>query len=61
MSNQSAKRQTRESTSKDGVTFIAAWIPDETVAALDRAVQREDTDRSKLMRKALRAYLAKTA
>lgn len=61
MSQQQNKRQIRGSVQKEGATFIAAWIPDETVAALDKAVKREDTDRSKIMRKALRAYLARTS
>ena len=61
MNDQPAKRQKRGAVQKEGATFIAAWIPDATVAALDRAVVREDTDRSKLMRKALHAYLRSEA
>lgn len=59
MSKPSAKRPTRGAVQKTGSTFIAAWIPDEIVAAIDSAVQREDTDRSKILRKALRSYLAR--
>lgn len=59
MSTTSNKRQPRGAVQKAGSTFIAAWIPDEIVAAIDRAVLSEDTDRSKVIRKALRNYLNK--
>jgi metal-responsive CopG/Arc/MetJ family transcriptional regulator len=61
MPNQQPKRQTRGAVQKDGATFIAAWVPDDVVLAMDQQVQREDTDRSKLMRMALKQYLSKTA
>ncbi len=59
MPNQPSKPQTRGAVQKAGSTFIAAWIPDEIVQAIDLAVKRDDTDRSKLIRKALRSYLAR--
>ena len=59
MPNQPAKRQSKGHSHKEGTTFIAAWIPDEVVAQIDKAVVRDDTDRSKLIRKALRQYLAR--
>lgn len=59
MTNQPQKRQSRGAVQKQGSTFIAAWIPDEVVALIDEAVQRDDTDRSKLIRKALKSYLAR--
>jgi metal-responsive CopG/Arc/MetJ family transcriptional regulator len=61
MPKQTSRRQTRGAVQKAGATFVAAWIPDEIVAALDHAVKRQDTDRSKLIRKALRSYLSKPA
>lgn len=59
MSNAIPKRPPRGAIQKSGSTFVAAWIPDEIVAAIDRAVIHEDTDRSKILRKALRSYLSK--
>ena len=53
------RRQTRGAVQKAGATFVAAWIPDEIVDALDLAVKRQDTDRSKIIRKALRSFLSK--
>ncbi len=61
MTKPPSRRQTRGAVQKAGATFVAAWIPDEIVAALDLAVQRQDTDRSKLIRKALRSFLSKPA
>ena len=61
MSNQSKRRNARGAVPKEGSTFVAAWIPDDIAAALDQAVQRQDTDRSKLIRKALRSFLSKPA
>jgi hypothetical protein len=37
---------------------VAVWLPDSLKAQLDRAVQHTDTDRSKLIRAALREKLA---
>jgi metal-responsive CopG/Arc/MetJ family transcriptional regulator len=59
MNRPQPRRQTRGAVQKSGATFVAAWIPDEIVDALDLAVKRQDTDRSKIIRKAIRAYLAK--
>lgn len=61
MSKPQSRTQTRGAVQKAGATFVAAWIPDEIVASLDRAVQAQDTDRSKLIRKALRAFLTKAS
>ena len=55
------KRSQRGAVQKGGATFIAAWIPDEWVSLMDKAVQRDDTDRSKLIRKALKQYLSRPA
>ena len=40
---------------------IVVWIPRELVVAMDRQCAVEDTDRSKLIRRAAREYLAKAA
>ncbi len=58
MPKQPTKPQPKGHAHKEGTTFIAAWIPDEVVAQIDKAVVRDDTDRSKLIRKALRQYLS---
>jgi len=42
---------------KEGTTIVALWVPDELLAALDAAVLRNDTDRSKLIRQAIRKQL----
>ena len=38
---------------------ILVWIPRDLVGAMDRQCAVEDTDRSKLIRRATREYLAK--
>jgi len=47
----------RGSVKKDASTIVALWVPDELLAALDAAVLRNDTDRSKLIRQAIRKQL----
>ena len=37
---------------------ILVWFPSEVVTALDQAVITQDTDRSKFIRRAVRAHLA---
>ena len=39
--------------------FIGAWIPSELMAVVDKFVQTEDLDRSKILRRALEEKLAK--
>lgn len=39
--------------------LLGAWLPDALVAALDRAVEEKDTDRSKFVRAAIREKLAR--
>lgn len=53
------KPQKRGSVHKSGSQFIAAWIPDEIVEAMDSAVRERDTDRSKIIRNALRNFLSR--
>lgn len=57
MSAQPTKRPPRGAIQKVGSTFLAAWVPNKIIAEIDAAVMREDTDRSKILRKALRQYL----
>jgi metal-responsive CopG/Arc/MetJ family transcriptional regulator len=44
----------RGSLTKTNSKLVALWIPQEMAAALNEAVKREDTDRSKFIRRALR-------
>ena len=44
-------------TNGPGMTLVAVWIPNELVRAMDAAAKRDDLDRSKLLRKALRETL----
>ena len=46
-------RPTRKTNSKT-TTLVAVWMPVELVLEMDAAAQREDSDRSKILRKALR-------
>lgn len=59
MRKTSQKTPNKTSTRKAGATFVAAWIPDEVVAAMDREVLKTDSDRSKLIRKAIRQHLSR--
>ena len=38
--------------------FVGAWVPIELISLLDRAVERHDSDRSKMLRRALEEKLA---
>jgi metal-responsive CopG/Arc/MetJ family transcriptional regulator len=48
----------RGSVTKTKAQPVAVWLPDALKDQLDRAVQMTDTDRSKLIRAALREKLA---
>lgn len=61
MSKPPRRRHNRGAVTKAGSTFVAAWIPDKIVAVMDLAVAQQDTDRSKLIRQALREYLSQPA
>ncbi len=43
---------------KDKSLLVAVWIPRPLLAAIDRAVEREDTDRSKFIRRAVRNHVS---
>jgi metal-responsive CopG/Arc/MetJ family transcriptional regulator len=50
------KRESRKN-SKSGL--VALWVPHSLLAALDRGVRREDSDRSKFIRSALREKITR--
>lgn len=50
-------RRTRGTTTKEDASFVGAWIPDDILQLLDMEVARQDSDRSKEIRKALRRHL----
>lgn len=41
--------------------LIAVWVPINLATAIDRVVERDDTDRSKFVREAIREHVAKKA
>ncbi len=43
----------RGAVQRENATFIGGWVPNEVAAAVDRAVQAQDLDRSKFLRRAL--------
>lgn len=47
----------RGSVRKTGSTLMTAWVPKELAEAVDALVAKRDTDRSKLIRHALRRAL----
>ena len=47
------QRQKRGAYSKDDCVFIGAWIPEDLMQIIDQFVTEQDTDRSKLLRRAL--------
>ena len=52
------KRKTKRGPAPGGESeFIGVWIPKALAALLDRAVQRMDSDRSKVLRAAVREKL----
>lgn len=53
----SPKPNKRGALHKEGSVFIAAWVPAEIAEILDREVQNQDSDRSKIIRRALRHHL----
>jgi len=47
------RNKKRGAHTRSNCTFVGAWIPNDWLDPLDRAVARQDSDRSKLIRKAL--------
>ena len=45
---------------KSRSVLVTAWVPKDLAEALDAQVEKQDTDRSKLLRRALRQFI-KTA
>jgi len=54
MSNRKTKRLNGTS------ALVAVWVPTNILEQLDRLAAEQDTDRSKLIRRAIRSNLAKT-
>jgi metal-responsive CopG/Arc/MetJ family transcriptional regulator len=54
-------RKNRGAFRKQDCTFIGAWVPTAMVEALDKAVTVLDSDRSKLIREALRDAISRKA
>jgi metal-responsive CopG/Arc/MetJ family transcriptional regulator len=50
----------RANTRKRRTKFLGTWVSDALLALLDEAVEAGDTDRSKLIRHALKEKVAKT-
>ena len=55
MSNRRNKRTNKDS------TLVAVWVPTDLLALVDKVAETQDTDRSKLIRRAIRSSLAKPA
>jgi len=46
---------------REDCVFIGAWVPSTVITAIDQAVKRLDSDRSKFLRKALEEKIRKPA
>ena len=55
------KSHNRGAITKTRSQLIAVWIPNEMASAIDSAVQRLDTDRSKFVREAIREHTRRKA
>lgn len=56
-SNNTAIRRPRGSITKEGSVLLTVWVPEPIAARLAEAVKTQDTDRSKLLRRAIRREL----
>jgi len=52
------KPKRRGAVTKEGSQLVAVWLPNELCKRLDELVRSQDTDRSKLIRKAIRQAAA---
>lgn len=57
----STTKRKRSAVRQSGCVPVTVWLPKEFLAAVDAAVIADDSDRSKLVRKALRVRLGLTA
>ena len=48
------KQMKRGAVRNADAVFVGAWLPTNLVEALDKAVTKQDSDRSKILREALR-------
>lgn len=55
----SDKTKKRGAVRKSEAHLIAVWVPIHLASAIDRVVERDDTDRSKFVREAIREHVAK--
>lgn len=56
-----SKRKQRGAHRRVDCVFVGAWIPNKWVLAIDAMVIRDDSDRSKLIRKAIENKLQEVA
>jgi metal-responsive CopG/Arc/MetJ family transcriptional regulator len=54
------KKQKRGAYRREDCVFIGTWIPASWISKIEAVVQSEDTDRSKIVRKALEQKLQET-
>ena len=54
------KQMQRGAVRKEGSVFVGAWLPIALVQSLDRAVTQNDSDRSKILREALKEKVSVT-
>ena len=53
------KRKTKRT--NEAATMIGVWVPTDLLTQLDAAVRENDSDRSKLIRKAVKQLLARSS
>ena len=56
MSTPMSKRQVKRT--KEDATLVAVWMPTDLLVALDRLAKERDSDRSKIIRSAIRKATA---
>jgi metal-responsive CopG/Arc/MetJ family transcriptional regulator len=59
MSQKRPKSNRRGALKQEDSVFVGAWVPTEIADILDREVQAQDSDRSKIIRAALRRHLVR--
>lgn len=59
MSKAPPKPMRRGAVRKSQAHLIAVWVPIHLASAIDQAVERDDTDRSKFVREAIREHVAR--
>lgn len=59
--NRERKKMQRGALRRSDAIFVGGWVPKEMVEALDLAVQEQDLDRSKFLRRALEEKISREA